>query len=408
MSPPRQVSPARDESGGRDARFEALLESAPDSIVGVGSDGRILFVNREGERSFGYRREELVGQPVEVLLPERFRAAHGFHRGSYLALPRTRPMGAGLDLVARRRDGSEFPVEISLSPLETADGLIVTAIVRDVTARRAADRRLRDRERQLQTAQQVAQLGSWEYRLGAERVEWSDQLFRIYGLEPGDPRGGTPESLRFVHPDDREAVRQAVETAIADRSPLELEYRIVRTDGAERILSSRGEVIVDPDDGSVRVVGTALDVTERKETERHLRESQRALSTLMSNLPGMAYRCRNDRDWTIEFVSDGCLDVTGYRPDDLVGNRKLSYGEVIHPDDRETVWNDVQAALAAGRLFQLTYRIRHATGAERWVWEQGQGVFGSDGTLQAIEGFLTDITSRQRAFEELARARDEA
>ncbi|MFZ8444658.1 PAS domain-containing protein, partial [Staphylococcus aureus] len=85
--------------------------------------------------------------------------------------------------------------------------------------------------------------------------------------------------------------------------------------------------------------------------------SQRALATLMSNLPGMAYRCRNDPDWTMEFVSDGALALTGYRPEDLVGNRVVAFAQLIHPEDRAPVWDEVQAALAECRSFQLTYRI---------------------------------------------------
>jgi two-component system cell cycle sensor histidine kinase/response regulator CckA len=141
--------------------------------------------------------------------------------------------------------------------------------------------------------------------------------------------------------------------------------------------------------------------TERKQAEEELRESRRALSTLMSNLPGMAYRCRNDRDWTMEFVSEGCRALTGYEAGDLIGNRQLSYNEVIHPDDREQVWKGVQAALEQQRPFQLVYRIQTCAGQEKWVWEQGRGVFSPDGALLALEGFITDITDRTRAEQAL-------
>ena len=157
----------------------------------------------------------------------------------------------------------------------------------------------------------------------------------------------------------------------------------------------------------VGFVGTTHDITERKRAEEALHESQRALATLMSNLPGMAYRCRNDKDWTMEFVSEGCLHLTGYQPDDLIGNRKTSYGQLIHPDDSDSVWDDVQAALRVREPFHLVYRIHSATGEEKWVWEQGQGVFSSSGELLALEGFITDVTDRERAEEALRKARDD-
>lgn len=105
-------------------------------------------------------------------------------------------------------------------------------------------------------------------------------------------------------------------------------------------------------------------VTERNRAEEALRESQRTLSTLMSNLPGAAYRCRNDRDRTMEFVSEGCFDLTGYRPSELLEDREVSYGQLIHPHDRDSVWDEIQTALRENRPFRITYRIVTAAGVE--------------------------------------------
>ncbi|MEA2274558.1 MAG: two-component system, sensor histidine kinase and response regulator [Solirubrobacteraceae bacterium] len=119
-----------------EAKFEQLLESAPDAIVGIGRDGRIVLVNAQTEKLFGYSRERLVGEAVEILVPDRYRGAHGGHRSGYFGDPRTRSMGASLDLYGLRSDGSEFPAEISLSSIETADGLLATAAIRDITDRK--------------------------------------------------------------------------------------------------------------------------------------------------------------------------------------------------------------------------------------------------------------------------------
>lgn len=144
---------------------------------------------------------------------------------------------------------------------------------------------------------------------------------------------------------------------------------------------------------------------EREFAEDELLESQRKLSTLMSNLPGMAYRCRNEPDWPMEFVSEGAEDLTGYAPEDLIESRLVAYGDLIHPDDQDLVWEAVQTGVEAHESFQVTYRIRDADGETRWVWEQGRGVFSDDGELMALEGFISDITERRRAEEELQQSR---
>ena len=144
---------------------------------------------------------------------------------------------------------------------------------------------------------------------------------------------------------------------------------------------------------------------EQKRAEEALRESQRQLSTLMANLPGIAYRGGNDRDWSMDFLSEGCYALTGYTPDELIKHKKVTYADLVHPDDREDLFNQVQAALRDKRLFQVEYRIRAKDGVEKWVWEQGCGVFGPDGDPQSLEGFITDISEQKRAEKEVFAAR---
>src|SRR6266542_813128 len=136
----------REEHGeAAEAKFRGLLESAPDAGVITDAAGRIEIVNRQTEALFGYPCAELLGKPVETLMPERFRGRHLHHRTSYEGNPHTRPMGIGLELFGLRRDGSEFPVEISLSPLAVEDGegrgKLIISTVRDVSARKEADER---------------------------------------------------------------------------------------------------------------------------------------------------------------------------------------------------------------------------------------------------------------------------
>lgn len=153
--------------------------------------------------------------------------------------------------------------------------------------------------------------------------------------------------------------------------------------------------------------GIIRDLSAQKEAESAAKESRRALVTLISNLQGAVYRCKNDQDWTMEDVSDGIEALTGFAADDFIDNRRCSYGKVIHPAERDRVWQTVQAALAEQRPYQMEYRIVTAGGVEKWVWEHGCGIFAADSSLVALEGFITDISERKRGEVALDRTRED-
>jgi two-component system cell cycle sensor histidine kinase/response regulator CckA len=164
--------------------------------------------------------------------------------------------------------------------------------------------------------------------------------------------------------------------------PLCLDWRLVPEFGPE------GEVVT--------VLGTARDISEIKRAETELLESERFLSTLMGNLPGMVYRCTDDSRWTMIYLSEGCRRLTGYAPEDLIANWTVDYSSLIHPQDRDRVREQIMAAAADESTYQLEYRIIDRAGQEKWVWERGR-VAWTDGSQSVLEGFIADITDRKRA-----------
>ncbi|MCO6438662.1 MAG: PAS domain S-box protein [Phycisphaerae bacterium] len=242
----------------------------------------------------------------------------------------------------------------------------------------------------------------WVHREG-RIVYASEQTCELTGY-PMEEMVGL-ELRALLHPDARTIAQAWGPGQSIDRPSISrYEIRILRKDGRTLWL----DYVTSPVRyrGEAAFLGIGSDMTERKLTSDRLRESERALSTLLSNLPGMAYRCRNDADWTMEFVSEGCAELTGYAAEAIVENRLVAYADVIHEEDRQLVWNAVQQGVDRRQPFRMTYRIRTAEGVEKVVWEQGRGVFDAAGNLQALEGFITDITDWHRAEQELREARE--
>jgi PAS domain S-box-containing protein len=148
--------------------------------------------------------------------------------------------------------------------------------------------------------------------------------------------------------------------------------------------------------------GVAIAIDQRR-AEAAFQESQRSKTALIENLPGMVYRCLNDRQWTMLFVSDGSTRLTGYSPAHLLENGDVTYGEIIHEEDRESVWTQVQEAVARRDSYQMVYRIHTRDGQLSWAWEQGRGHFGDDGNLLWLEGYIADVSKVHRAETENAR-----
>ena len=270
-----------------EAKFRSLFEFAPDALVIVNKDGEIVLVNPQAEKLFGYAREELIGQPVELLVPEGLRAQHVGHRARYAADPRS--MGAGRALVARRKDGSEVPVEISLGALATREGALVTAAIRDITERKRAQEALEKSYAYYLSLFDNFPIPIWRSGVDAKcdyfNRAWLDFTGRTMEQELGD---GWADG---VHPEDLEQCVRTYRDAFVARRPFEMEYRLRRHNGQYGTIIDVGRPILNLDGNFAGYLGCCYDITERKlaEAERnllhmHLQESHDQLRVLARRL----------------------------------------------------------------------------------------------------------------------------
>lgn len=156
------------------------------------------------------------------------------------------------------------------------------------------------------------------------------------------------------------------------------------------------------------IISVVRDISQRVETETKLKESKRQLSTLIDNLPGIAYRCQNDEFWTMDFISDAVGDITGHGVEDLLGNKRLSFNDIIIEEDRLYVKETIDEAIYKGEKFNIKYRILTKSGELKWMWEQGCAIYNNDGSISHIEGYITDITKEQEREIELIKAKEKA
>jgi len=268
------TSPGIPQSPGPHTLFEKLFEASPDAIVVTDEKGQITSINSQVEQLFGYARQELIGQSVEILVPERFRQAHPGHRGTYNAHASVRPMGAGLELFGRRKDGSEFPVDIMLSPMETAEGRVVISVIRDISDRKKAQEAIRRSEAQFRALFEFSPDAIIASDREGRITEVNARVESMFGYQRGELAGQSidilvPERFRHTHPARRKEYASAARVRPMGAG-LELYGR--RKDGSE----FPADIMLGPvETAEGRVVLSVIrDLTEKREAEEALRRSE--------------------------------------------------------------------------------------------------------------------------------------
>ncbi|MDD2349953.1 MAG: PAS domain S-box protein [Synergistaceae bacterium] len=207
---------------------------------------------------------------------------------------------------------------------------------------------------------------------------------------------------KITHPDDLPQNIEKYEKFIKrEVSEYSIEKRVMRYDGSYSWISFEVAALDESGEDDRLHMWIIQDINERKIAKEALEESERSKSVLLANLPGMAYRCLYDRKWTLLFVSEGCYELTGYRPEDLVNSKERSFNDLIKEEYKETLWLEWGRILAQHSTFRSEYFITTASGESKWVLETGQGVYRSDGSVEAIEGIIIDISNLKKKEEEI-------
>ena len=375
----------------QEQQFRTLLESAPDAMVITQADGTIIMVNQQTERMFGYGRNDLLGQPVEILLPSALQAGHLDNRRDFLAMPSARSMGSGRELLAQTRDGRQLPVEISLSPIATEEGILIASALRDISERRQAEHESR---KLLQAVEQSPVSIVIAHCSG--QIEYVNPAFTmITGYAREEVIGQNPRILTSGEIDDV-TFQQLWQTILGGQ--VWHGTLLNRRRNGELFWEEASIAPILDDKGQItNFLAVKVDITDHKRAEQALRASEERYALVV--------RGANDGIWDWNpgqndlYFSPRYMSMLGHLPEGFPHCLE-EWSQRIHPDDREQVMA-VYMSCANGLVdsFHVEYRLQHKDG--HWIWVLGRGahIKNASGQVVRLTGTHTDITERKNTEE---------
>ena len=389
-----------------------LVETAPDAIVLADSRGTIILWNKAAQTLFGYTEEEAIGQPLTCLMPDRYRDAHQKGLERVRATGYSRLAGKPVELRGLKKDGTEFPLELSLGTWQSGGRLFFSGIIRDITERKRSEETLRDsQERFCQLAENIREV-FWMTDPEKNRIIYISPAYEgIWGRTCESLYASPWSWLDAIHPDDRDRVRQAALTKQISGAYDE-EYRILRPDGSTRWIWDRAFPIRDASGHVYRITGIAEDITERKQAEEELRASEERLELAVRGssdglwdgriLPGEPWSSPRTPVW----YSPRFKAMLGFEEHEL-DNVLGSWVALLHPEDKERVLAALFAHVERKEPYDVEYRLHTKQGEYRWFRARGQAIWDDAGNPLRMAGSLQCVTERKRAEQALQLAYDE-
>ncbi len=372
--------------------LRTIFDAIPDAMLVSDEQGIITMANQQAGCLLGYPINELLGLSIEALMPERFRAAHPAQRAQFAASAASRLMGADLAVKALRKDGSEFDVEISLSPIQTNQGLFFASALRDITERKQAEATLQASETRFRRMADSSPIMIWITDAEGEPTFVNQSWLDFTGLDPAQTM--THEDwISTIHPDDRKtgfaAYYQNTEVQLA----ITTEYRLRSANGDWRWILDKGTPLYDESGVFTGYIGSAVDITERKQAQQMLQDKERMLSE--------SQRIAHIGSWSVELAtgciiwSDEMYQIYGVTPQTFEPSVK-TFLDLIHPDDRVAMKRWLSDCRTGKETQELDFRIRLPDGTVRFIRGSGGLQYDDMNRPLRMVGSTQDITERKR------------
>lgn len=383
------------------AEFQTTLYSIGDAVITTDREGKVKYLNPVAEELTGWKEYQARGKKLNkvfYIINEETRQE--VDNPVDKVLEKGMIVGLANHTLLISKDGREIPIADSGAPIKDEDGNIIGVVLvfRDQTKERETEKTLKESEESYRGLFNSVQEAIYIQDENGVFLDVNEGAVKMYGYDKECFIGKTPEFVSAPGLNDLPTVVECVKKAF-NGQPQQFEFWGVRKNG--EVFPKDVRLYPGKYFNKKVVIALAQDITERKRTEKELIEREREYSSLISNLPGFVYRCANDKDWTMYFISNGCEAITGYTSEEFLFNKKISFNDIIHPDYQtklHLIWEDV---IQNRSTFEFEYPIITKTGEQKWVWERGYGIFSANGELLFLEGFITDVTERKSASEKL-------
>jgi PAS domain S-box-containing protein len=381
--------------------YQTLVETITYGVQEIDTSGVITFGNKSYFEMLGYEPKELLGKHIWDVLADE---AQKEELEPFLKqLVEHKPPPAPYFQKNLTKDGRIIDVRVDWNYKRDKKGVVngFISILTDITTQKKFEELLRQHEASLATAQAIAKVGSWEWDIAKNRTLYSDEFCRIFKIESGRGTDAYEYFLNRVHPEDRELVDMEVAACLSEIKPFDMVYRTTLPDDSVHFIHSRGEVFPDGAGKPLRMVGTVQDITDQKEAEKTLRDSEERYRTLTSNIPGMVYRGR--ADWSPEAITNSEA-VCGYSVEELIAQKINWLEDVIHSDDKKRIIEENAQMIENRWSIIQRYRILSKDDRISHVEDHKAPIFSEEGVFCGVDGVVFDVTERIQHEEALQKA----
>jgi PAS domain S-box-containing protein len=384
--------------------LQTTVASIGDAVIATDFEGRIEFLNGTAQSLTGWTQEEAAGKGLdEVFVIRNEKTGAVVENPVSKVLREGRVVGLANHTILLAKDGRSIPIEDSAAPIRDGGRTLGTVLVfRDVTEERRAQDAVARSEARLKLALAAGQIGVWDWDVVHNRIDWSDRVYEIHGVERGTFPGRVEDFAELVHPDDRPAVSKAIAATLRDGTPYDAEFRVVRPSGDIVWISTSASVLRDEEGQPIRMLGATTDVTVRRRAEDKLRQQWQTFDAALSNTPDFTYVF--DLDGRFTYINRALLSLWQKSLEDSVGKNFLELG---YPADlAERLQRQIRQVIESKESVRDQTPFTGPTGETRHYEYIFVPILAADGSVEAVAGSTRDITERNTAEEALRKSEE--